>query len=132
MALVAHHTRSIKIGTRVSILGNRIAPVTAHSIATINELVPGRVILGVGTGFNGHTVMGMPPITLKTMREHIEIIRDHPAGKAAVSRKGSRERHVWATLPGNAACPPGVQARRRTRLPAARTHQGRHPHRLRT
>lgn len=42
MALVAHHTRSIKIGTRVSILGNRIAPVTAHSIATINELVPGR------------------------------------------------------------------------------------------
>ena len=73
MALAAEHTSRIKLGTLVSILGNRIAPVTAHSIATINELAPGRVILGVGTGFTGRNVMGMPPITLKTMREHVEV-----------------------------------------------------------
>lgn len=94
MALVAHHTRSIKIGTLVSILGNRIAPVTAHSIATINELAPGRVILGVGTGFTGRNVMGMPPIPLKTMREHVEIIRDLLAGREALYREGERERHI--------------------------------------
>ena len=94
MALVAHHTKTLKIGTLVSILGNRIAPVTAHSIATINELAPGRVILGVGTGFTGRNVMGMPPISLKTMREHIEIIRDLLSGREAVYREGSRERHI--------------------------------------
>ncbi len=94
MALCAYHTRSIKLGTFVSILGNRIAPVTAHSIATINELAPGRAILGVGTGFTGRNVMGMPPISLKTMREHIEIIRDLLAGKEAVYREGDRERAI--------------------------------------
>ncbi|MGD1097966.1 MAG: LLM class flavin-dependent oxidoreductase, partial [Bryobacteraceae bacterium] len=75
MALAAEHTRRIKLGTLVAIPGNRIAPVTAHSIATINELAPGRAILGVGTGFTGRNVMGMPPIPLKTLREHVEVIR---------------------------------------------------------
>ena len=96
MALVAANTRSIKIGTLVSILGNRIAPVTAHSIATINELAPGRVILGVGTGFTGRNVMGMPPIKLKVMREHVGIIRDLLAGRDALYREGDIER---STLP---------------------------------
>ncbi len=94
MALCAQHTRSIKLGTFVSILGNRIAPVTAHSIATINELAPGRVILGVGTGFTGRNVMGMPPIALKTMREHIEVIRDLLAGQEALYQEGERKRHI--------------------------------------
>lgn len=94
MALVATHTRSIKIGTLVSILGNRIAPVTAHSIATINELAPGRVILGVGTGFTGRNVMGMPPIKLKVMREHVGIIRDLLAGRDALYREGDIERSI--------------------------------------
>jgi alkanesulfonate monooxygenase SsuD/methylene tetrahydromethanopterin reductase-like flavin-dependent oxidoreductase (luciferase family) len=94
MALCAQHTRSIKLGTFVSILGNRIAPVTAHSIATINELAPGRVILGVGTGFTGRNVMGMPPITLKTMREHIGNIRDLLQGRETRYREGDRERYI--------------------------------------
>ncbi len=94
MALCAYHTRTLKLGTFVSILGNRIAPVTAHSIATINELAPGRTILGVGTGFTGRNVMGMPPIQLKTMREHIEVIRDLLSGNEALYREGQIERHI--------------------------------------
>ena len=94
MALCAHHTKTLKLGTFVSILGNRIAPVTAHSIATINELAPGRVILGVGTGFTGRNVMGMPPIALKTMREHVTIIRDLLAGREALYREADRERYI--------------------------------------
>ena len=94
MALAAEHTRRIKLGSLVSILGNRIAPVTAHSIATINELAPGRVILGVGTGFTGRNVMGMPPIPLKTMREHVDIIRNLLAGKEATYREGKLERAI--------------------------------------
>lgn len=94
MALTAVNTRYLKIGPLVAILGNRIAPVTAHSIATINELAPGRVILGVGTGFTGRNVMGMPPIKLKVMREHIKVIRDLLGGGDAVYREGDIERSI--------------------------------------
>ncbi len=34
MALAAEHTKKIRIGTGIAVPGNRIAPVTAHSIAT--------------------------------------------------------------------------------------------------
>jgi 5,10-methylenetetrahydromethanopterin reductase len=94
MVLAAEHTRSIKLGTLVAVLGNRIAPVTAHSIATVNELAPGRVILGVGTGFTGRDVMGMPPIPLKTLREHVEVIRELLAGRQALYREGDRQRWI--------------------------------------
>ena len=101
MALAAEHTRFLKIGTLVSILGNRIAPVTAHSIATINELAPGRAILGVGTGFTGRNVMGMPPTKLKTMREEIGVIRDLLSGGEARYREGNAEREIKFLHPNN-------------------------------
>src|SRR5215469_14218786 len=42
MALAALNTKRIRIGTGVAIAGTRIAPVTAHSIASINQLAPRR------------------------------------------------------------------------------------------
>ena len=42
LALAAYHTERIEIGTGVSISGTRIAPVTAHSIASINALAQAR------------------------------------------------------------------------------------------
>jgi 5,10-methylenetetrahydromethanopterin reductase len=48
LALAAANTKRIQIGTGVAIPGTRIAPVTAHSIASINQLAPGRVFLGIG------------------------------------------------------------------------------------
>ena len=94
MALTAHHTSKLKMGPLVAILGNRIAPVTAHSIATINELAPGRAILGVGTGFTGRNVMGMPPAKLKTVREEVAVIRDLLSGGDATYREGDIERQI--------------------------------------
>ena len=75
MALVAEHTRRIWIGTGIVVPSNRIAPVTAHSIATINLMAPGRVMLGIGTGFTGRNMMGLPPVPLAAMREHIKLCR---------------------------------------------------------
>jgi 5,10-methylenetetrahydromethanopterin reductase len=54
LALAAVNTKRIRLGTGVAIPGTRIAPVTAHSIASIAQLAPGRVFLGIGTG---HTAM---------------------------------------------------------------------------
>ncbi len=48
----------------------------------------------MGTGFTGRNVMGMPPITLKTMREHVEVIRGLLAGKEATIARGRRERAI--------------------------------------
>src|SRR6516162_6612746 len=75
MALAAQATRRIKIGTGVAIPGTRIAPVTAHSIATINQLAPGRVFLGIGTGHTAMRVMGQNPMKVSEFREYLRVVR---------------------------------------------------------
>ena len=62
LALAAERTRTINIGTGVSVVGTRSAPVTAHSIATINRLAPGRTFLGLGSGNTAQRIMGQRPI----------------------------------------------------------------------
>jgi alkanesulfonate monooxygenase SsuD/methylene tetrahydromethanopterin reductase-like flavin-dependent oxidoreductase (luciferase family) len=76
MALAAVNTKKIKLGTGVAVASNRIAPVTAHSIATINQLAPGRVILGFGTGHTGRRVMGLPPVKHVEFREQVRVLHD--------------------------------------------------------
>ena len=94
MTLVAEHTRRIKIGTGIAVPSNRIAPVTAHSIATINQLAPGRVMLGIGTGFTGRYMMGLPPVKLDDLREHVRICRALLRGEEVLYREGKRERWI--------------------------------------
>jgi 5,10-methylenetetrahydromethanopterin reductase len=75
LALAAEHTSRIQIGTGVSIPRTRIAPVTAHSIASINRLAPGRVFLGLGTGHTAMRVMGMAPMKINAFREYLAVVR---------------------------------------------------------
>ena len=75
MALAAHHTSTIRIGTGVAIVGTRLAPVTAHSIASVNRIAPGRVFLGIGTGHTAMRVMGFNPIKPKAFREYLRVVR---------------------------------------------------------
>jgi alkanesulfonate monooxygenase SsuD/methylene tetrahydromethanopterin reductase-like flavin-dependent oxidoreductase (luciferase family) len=76
MALAAVNTSTIKLGTGVAIASNRIAPVTAHSIATINQLAPGRTILGFGTGHTARRVMGFPPVKHANFRNQVRELRE--------------------------------------------------------
>jgi alkanesulfonate monooxygenase SsuD/methylene tetrahydromethanopterin reductase-like flavin-dependent oxidoreductase (luciferase family) len=94
MALAADRTRRIKLGTFVLIAGNRIAPITANAMATLNEIAPGRIILGVGAGFTGRNVMGMGPRSRREIREDIAIIRDLLAGREATYREGEEQRAI--------------------------------------
>ena len=75
LALAAHHTSHIRLGTGVAIAGTRTAPVTAHSIATINRLAPGRVFLGIGTGHTAMRVMGQNPVPPSAFREYLRVVR---------------------------------------------------------
>jgi alkanesulfonate monooxygenase SsuD/methylene tetrahydromethanopterin reductase-like flavin-dependent oxidoreductase (luciferase family) len=75
LALAARHTSRIRLGTGVAVAGTRSAPVTAHSIASINRLAPGRVFLGIGTGHTAMRVMGFDPVPPREFREYLRVVR---------------------------------------------------------
>ena len=64
MGAAAVKTERIRLGTGVLIPTNRIAPVTANALASLNQLAPGRIDFGVGTGFTGRRAMGLGAIKL--------------------------------------------------------------------
>ncbi len=81
MALAAWHTSTIHLGTGVAIAGTRSAPVTAHSIASINRLAPGRVFLGIGTGHTAMRLMGARPMKAAAFRDYLRVVRALLAGE---------------------------------------------------
>jgi len=94
MALAAQNTSRIKLGTLVAIPSNRIAPVTASAIATINKLAPGRVILAMGTGYTGRNTMGLPQLPVNRLKEYAQQVRGLLSGEDVLFREGERERWI--------------------------------------
>jgi alkanesulfonate monooxygenase SsuD/methylene tetrahydromethanopterin reductase-like flavin-dependent oxidoreductase (luciferase family) len=93
MALAGAATTKIKLGTGISVASNRIPPVTVHSIATINRIAPGRVILGFGTGHTARRVMGLPPVKFSAFREQTRVVRDLlNTGEASYETEGLKRR----------------------------------------
>lgn len=75
MAAAAMHTKKIRLGTGVCIPTNRIPPVTANALATLNALAPGRIDFGVGTGFSARRAMGLPAMSVATLGRHLRAVR---------------------------------------------------------
>lgn len=75
MALAAANTSRIRIGTGVAIPGTRIAPTSAAAISSINQIAPGRIFWGVGTGHTAMRVMGQDPMPIKEFREYLRVMR---------------------------------------------------------
>src|ERR1700686_47871 len=71
MGAAAVNTRRIRLGTGVLVPSNRIAPVAANALATLNKLAPGRIDFGVGTGFTARNTMGLGPMRLSELREYL-------------------------------------------------------------
>jgi 5,10-methylenetetrahydromethanopterin reductase len=71
MGAAAVHTSRIRLGTGVLVPSNRIAPVTANALASLNSLAPGRIDFGVGTGFTARRAMGFGAMKLKDMETYI-------------------------------------------------------------
>ncbi len=94
MALAAEHTSRIRLGTLVAVPSNRIAPVTASAIATINKMAPGRVILALGTGYTGRSLMGLPPVPVSVFKEYTRQVKGLLSGEDVLYREGDRERWI--------------------------------------
>src|SRR5437773_1117520 len=75
MALAAAHTAKIVLGTGVLVPSNRIAPVAANALASLNRLAPGRIVFGVSTGFTARNTMGLGPMKLAELREYVRVVR---------------------------------------------------------
>ena len=94
MALAAQNTEKIKLGTLVAIPSNRIVPVTAAAAATINKLAPGRVIVGIGTGYTGRNTMGLPALKMKEFTTYVSQLKDLLAGNDVLFKEGDRDRWI--------------------------------------
>ena len=94
MALAAHRTSRIRLGTGVAVPTTRMAPTIAHSIATINQLAPGRVELGVGTGNTARLTMGLRPITLSRMKREVRLIQTLLTGDSGTLTEEGEEHLV--------------------------------------
>ena len=80
MGAAAVQTSRIRLATGVLIPSNRIAPVAASALASLNALAPGRIDFGVSTGFTARRTMGLGPVTLDSMREYIRVVQGLLAG----------------------------------------------------
>lgn len=81
LALAAANTSRIALGPGVAAAGTRIAPVTAHSIASIAKLAPGRTQIAVGTGHTSMRVMGQKPMKQKDFQQYLGDLRSLLAGE---------------------------------------------------
>jgi 5,10-methylenetetrahydromethanopterin reductase len=81
MGAAAVQTSRIRLATGVLIPSNRIAPVAASALASLNALAPGRIDFGISTGFTARRAMGLGPVKLDDMREYIRIVQGLLAGE---------------------------------------------------
>lgn len=75
MAAAAMQTQTIHLGTGVLVPSNRIAPVTANCLASLNHLAPGRIHFGIATGFTARRAMGLGAVKLDDMAAYIRQVQ---------------------------------------------------------
>jgi 5,10-methylenetetrahydromethanopterin reductase len=81
IANVVQATEHISVGTEVLVPHLRHPMVQASAIATIEHLAPGRLYVGVGTGFTGRMAMGRPPLTWASVRQFLVQVKGLLAGE---------------------------------------------------
>lgn len=75
MAASAMRTSRIRLGTGMLIPSNRIAPVTANALASLNALAPGRINFGIATGNTARRSMGLGPIKLAELDDYLRVVK---------------------------------------------------------
>jgi len=82
LAAAARSTERITLGTLLANPVNRHPTVTASSIATIDELAPGRTLLGWGVGDTAVRLAGLKPARVKELEASTRLMRALLDGQA--------------------------------------------------
>ncbi len=94
MGAAAVKTDRIRLATGVLIPSNRIAPVAANGLATLNALAPGRILGGFGTGFTGRRTIGLGAYRLSDMADYIGVVSAMLRGETPELRIEGQTRKV--------------------------------------
>ena len=81
LALAAHATSTLKLGTGVTNPWTRHAAVTASAIATVQAESDGRAVLGIGRGDSALAHLGLAPAPLDTFRTFLEHLQGYLRGE---------------------------------------------------
>ncbi len=76
LAVCAQRTRRVRFGPTVTNPVTRHPAVAASAIASVEELAPGRVIFGLGSGDSAVYNLQEPPVRLGGLREAVGTFRD--------------------------------------------------------
>jgi 5,10-methylenetetrahydromethanopterin reductase len=74
MGATAVRTERIILATGVLTPSYRIAPVAASGLAALNELAPGRVLFGVGTGFTARRTLELGAMRLAEVEDYVRAV----------------------------------------------------------
>ena len=92
--LALQKTSRLRIGTGVTNPITRDPTATAGAVATLDELAPGRVILGMGVGDSAVNTLYRPPASLEELRKAVLLIQALLRGEE-VMVEGNRLRLPW-------------------------------------
>jgi 5,10-methylenetetrahydromethanopterin reductase len=98
LAACALGTKRIRLGPGVTVPHTRHWSVAASAIATLDEMAPGRVVLGIGTGGSSAETMGLSvqrAARIATLETMTTSIRRLLAGDAAPLESGGDSRLAW-------------------------------------
>jgi alkanesulfonate monooxygenase SsuD/methylene tetrahydromethanopterin reductase-like flavin-dependent oxidoreductase (luciferase family) len=68
--------------------------VTACALGSLNQIAPGRLVCGIGTGNSARRAMRLAPYTLRELREHVNVVRGLLSGGDVEYREGDARRTI--------------------------------------
>jgi 5,10-methylenetetrahydromethanopterin reductase len=95
-------TSRIRLGPGITVPHTRHVSVTASAIATLHELAPGRLVLGIGTGGSAAETMGLPVgrmARVATLEAQATSLRRLLAGESVRLDTGVDARLAWLERP---------------------------------
>jgi 5,10-methylenetetrahydromethanopterin reductase len=102
LAACAAATSCIRLGTGITVPHTRHVSVTASAIATLHELAPGRLVLGIGTGGSAAETMGLAVgkmARVATLESMATALRRLLAGDSIRLENGTDARLAWLERP---------------------------------
>jgi 5,10-methylenetetrahydromethanopterin reductase len=112
-------TSRIKLATGVTQPVTRHVSTTASAIATLNEMYPGRILSGVGTGFSSLRTIGMPSAKATELETFVRSLRSLLRQQEVAFKGGVSSALSWLETPCLTEVLVAASGPRMTRLGAA-------------